>query len=126
MSKIKAADLPVDLVAVIYYCHACDGKHTFGRDFMAETGAYPDACPACGAVFVQDDRVARVEADAPEDLEARKRDLFAKRGRALPVERKPDNPEEIRTRRIRTLEDELGRLKAAPNVPPASGPRPGP
>lgn len=104
-------DLPADLVAVVYYCHACDGKHTYGRDYMAETGSFPDACPNCSTPFIQEDRVARVEADSPASLEAKKLDVFAKRGNALPVVRKPDDPQEIRKQRIRNLEAELDRLK---------------
>lgn len=112
MTKTRPlVDLPADLVAVVYYCHACGGKHTYGRDYMADTGSFPDACPACSTAFVQDDRVARVEADSPEVLEAKKLDLFAKRGQALPVEAKPDDPQEIREQRVRVLEAELNKLR---------------
>jgi len=117
MSKAKPVDLPADLVAVVYYCEKCDSKHTFGRDYMAETGAFPDACPGCGARLNQDDRVDRHEGDSAETLEARKLDLFAKRGRALPGRPKPDNPQEIKQQRIRDLEGELRRLKGGGDGP---------
>ncbi|MFI7707597.1 hypothetical protein [Nonomuraea sp. NPDC049480] len=118
-TQALAADLPADLVSVIYFCEACGCKHTFGRDYMAETGVYPDTCPNpdCAAPLDQDDRVTRDDKDTHETLEAKKRDLFAKRGRALPAARKPDDPKDVRDRRIRNLESELRKLRQAPESP---------
>ncbi|MGI5288019.1 hypothetical protein ACQEVF_32405 [Nonomuraea polychroma] len=109
--------LPADLVAVVYFCHVCEGKHTYGRDYVTETGGLPTACPNCSTPFVQEDRVLRVEADTFEGLEAKKRDLFAKRGRALPGRPKPDDPKEIKKQRIHGLEEELRRLRGGEDSP---------
>lgn len=117
-------ELPADLVAVIYYCSSCDGKHTYGRDYFAETGKAPHSCPNCSASFDQEERVLRIESDDVAELEAKKHDLYARRGRALPDRPKPDDPDAVRRQRIRTLEDELDRLRDGkdPKDPPDTRP----
>jgi hypothetical protein len=107
----RSLGLSADVVAVVYYCHACQGKHTYGRDYFTGTGKAPETCPNCSTPFVQEDRVLRVEADTSETLDAKRRDLFAKRGNALPSRPKPDDPKEIKRQRIQTLEAELQRLR---------------
>ncbi len=107
MTKIK---LPKEVVSIIYHCHQCGGKHTFGRDYFEELDI-PELCPGCGTPFIQEDRYSRLEADTSEDLDAKKRDLLRKRG-VLPDEPKPQDPNEIKERRMRALRDELARLES--------------
>ncbi|WP_157251028.1 hypothetical protein [Nonomuraea typhae] len=105
-------NLPADLVSAIYFCPACQGKHTFGAAYFTETGKDPDLCPGCSAPLKTEDRVLRVEGDDEALMEARKTDLFARRGLTLPARPKPADPGELRRQRVRELEKELEGLKS--------------
>ncbi|MFI9552656.1 hypothetical protein [Nonomuraea endophytica] len=118
MMKDQPAKLPADLVAVVYFCAGCGGKHTFGSDYFAESGKDPETCPGCGAALKSEDRVLRVVADDEVQMEAKKTDLFARRGQALPSRPKPADPGELRRQRVRELEKELENLKTEPGRPP--------
>lgn len=106
-------DLPADLVSVVYFCPACQGKHTFGAEYFATVGKDPEECPGCSAQLKPEDRVLRVLADDEARLEEKKTSLFARRGQALPTRPKPADPDDLRKQRVRELERELEGLKSA-------------
>ncbi len=109
--------LPGNVEAIVYYCHACKSKSTFGRDYFTQVGT-PDKCGTCGTPFLQEDRITRLKTDTFDDLSMKRDDLFRKRGENIPVREKPQSPEEIKQQRIKDLENEIKRLKGeTPDVP---------
>lgn len=109
-TKPKKADLDPDLDTIIYLCHNCGGKHTYGVDYFTEVGV-PDKCPNCGTPFVQDDQIPRFKTDSDEDLRMKRDDLRRKRGEDVPIMDKPEDPEKIKQAEIERLENEIKKLK---------------
>lgn len=114
---IVSTPLPANVVAVIYHCHVCGSKHTYGRDYFTEVGV-PAACTTCETPLIQDDRIPRLETDTPDQLSMKRDDLFRKRGLAVPVREKPKTAEDMKRHRIKELEDQIKMLKGEmPDVP---------
>lgn len=124
--KIKKADVPADLISVIYYCKNCKGKHTYGPDYFVEIGP-PATCPNCSEPFDQDEQIHRLKRDTEEDEErfvkTKRDELYRQRGQEVPVEAKPEDPEVLKQAKIEALNREILRLKGQE---PDSGIRLGP
>lgn len=102
--------LPADVVSVIYLCPVCGSKHTYGRDYFDQVGN-PDKCVTCETPLDQRDRIERGKNDDHESLLMKRDDLLRKRGEKVPVREKPQDPEALRSQRIKDLEGEIKRLK---------------
>lgn len=115
------ADLPAGLVSVIYYCPVCRGKHTYGADYFVQVGV-PEACPNCGTVFDQNDQVHAFETDTADDLLVKRDDLRRQRGEKVPMIEKPLDPADVKSQRIKDLEQEIAKLKGDDVKGPRLGP----
>lgn len=102
--------LPAEVVSIVYHCHVCKSKHTFGRDYFSDVGT-PDKCGTCDTPLIQEDRITRNENDTADDMSMKKDDLLRKRGENVPVREKPDDPEAMKRQRIRELREEADRLE---------------
>lgn len=103
-------DVPADAVAVIYYCHVCKGKHTFGPDYFTEVGT-PDKCPNCGTSFEQRDKILRTSEDTDDQLDEKRDNLHRRRGEKIPKRERPADPEATKKARVKELRDEIDRLE---------------
>ncbi len=110
LGKVSKNDLPDGLVAVIYFCPVCGGKHTYGSDYFVQVGN-PTACPNCATNFVQNDQVHHYDDESDDTLRMKRDDLHRARGEKIPIETKPDSPEKIKQARIADLENEILALK---------------
>lgn len=117
--------LPNDTVSVIYHCHVCHAKNTYGRDYFSDVGT-PDKCLSCGTPYLQEDRIPRLDKDTPEDLESKRDALLGRRGVPVVPRPKPADPDEIKRQRISELDAELRRLKNEGVKPNDQGPKLGP
>lgn len=116
--------MPADTLTVIYYCHVCKGKHTFGLEYFTEVGT-PDTCPNCNTHFEQGDKILRTPEDTEDDLDHKRDELRRKRGEKVKIKERPADPAETKRARIKELEDEVKRLKGEDPKEP-SGIRLGP
>lgn len=106
----KKEDLPADVLTVIYHCHNCGGKDTYGRDYFTQVGT-PSNCQSCGTPYIQEDRIPRLESDTSDDLDAKKATLMARRGVVVDAKPKPIDPQEIKRQRVNELRAELDQLE---------------
>lgn len=113
----KKSDLPAGLISIVYFCTNCKAKNTYGGDYFVEVGV-PDKCPNCSTSYVQDDQVARFDDEDDETFLMKRDDLRRKRGEEVPVEAKPDSPEEIKQARIEQLAREIRKLKGEEDQTP--------